>query len=590
MCLLFFALCIGTAQRAELPCATDILHSQYYAGDSRYRSAQDAEEAQYRQVMRNPAIRKGGGVHTLPIVVHIIHDNGPENISDARVHDAIAWLNDAFRNRGYYNPDVGVDTEIEFCLATQDPSGEAATGINRVQSPATDMALLNGAHPSSLIGWDATQYINVWVVRWVCIQGGCGYGGYANFPGAHGSHRDGVVIAHNVMGVDPKIATLVHEMGHYLGLSHTFSNGCKNDDCLRDGDRVCDTPPTQIEGFACVWQYNTCDTDSDDLSPNNPFRPIALGGLGDQPDMTRNYMSYNPCRDRFTQGQKERMRFFLEGIRHSLLDSYGCYPPCAAPVSAGFVADATEVEAGDVITLTNTSVNAIGYQWYIDGSPYTTDEHTSVAFSAAGQYLITLEAWRDEIECRTDAYTILVTVTCPVVADFVYVVDGADIMLEDLSTAGTGRLWTIRNATGDTVFISGTTPADFTLPESGHYTICIRATGEHCFNTTCRSLYLGGSGFCDPDSDDDDDGLVGLFDTDCPCDPGAYQAQCPVNCHVVPDSFPPITMRLKWQSELVSNFINYGFNVVCGDLEGDGNLEVISFATIGSFTNWVNSI
>src|SRR5690349_12957534 len=56
-------------------------------------------------------------VVTLPVVVHIIHNGGSENISDARAMTAIQNLNAAFANTGFYDPSNGVNTEIQFCLA-----------------------------------------------------------------------------------------------------------------------------------------------------------------------------------------------------------------------------------------------------------------------------------------------------------------------------------------------------------------------------------------------------------------------------------------------------------------------------------------
>jgi len=53
----------------------------------------------------------------LPIVVHIIHNNSPENISDQQVLTAIQHLNEAYANIGYYDPSDGVNTNIQFCMA-----------------------------------------------------------------------------------------------------------------------------------------------------------------------------------------------------------------------------------------------------------------------------------------------------------------------------------------------------------------------------------------------------------------------------------------------------------------------------------------
>ncbi|MBL0138212.1 MAG: hypothetical protein IPP86_06730 [Bacteroidetes bacterium] len=102
----------------------------------------------------------------------------------------------------------------------------------------------------------------------------------------------------------------MHEAGHYFGLYHTFEGACTNNDCLADGDHVCDTPPDNSTATVpCNSTTNTCTTDADDVSLNNPFRPVAQGGLGDQPDMIINHMDYGliGCHTQFTSGQKDRM-------------------------------------------------------------------------------------------------------------------------------------------------------------------------------------------------------------------------------------------------------------------------------------------
>ena len=117
----------------------------------------------------------------------------------------------------------------------------------------------------------------------------------------------------------------IHEVGHYFNLRHTFSSGCSNYSCLTQGDYVCDTAPDALQSGGCN-SINSCATDDDDLSAQNPFRPLSAGGLGDADDPIENFMDYSnrTCQTTFTQGQKDRMRLSLQVYRGSLLTSTGC--------------------------------------------------------------------------------------------------------------------------------------------------------------------------------------------------------------------------------------------------------------------------
>lgn len=88
--------------------------------------------------------------------------------------------------------------------------------------------------------------------------------------------------------------TLTHEIGHYLGLLHTFEGGCS------DGDRVADTPAVQSPAFGCPLERDTCS------SPGS--------------DPVRNFMDYtdDSCMNHFTSGQGKRMRDLIATFRGSL--------------------------------------------------------------------------------------------------------------------------------------------------------------------------------------------------------------------------------------------------------------------------------
>ena len=232
----------------------------------------------------------------IPIVFHIIHFNGPENISSAQVHDAVDVLNTNLRalnaNIGEVIPefeDLVADIEIEFRLAQRDPNGNCHSGINRI---VDELTYVGDSEMKELIQWPRNKYLNVWV----CENAG-GAAGYALYPGSvngnQNADQDGIVLQHTYCGSIGtanayRSRTLTHEVGHWLNLRHPWGNSNNPglaDNCDED-DNVSDTPNT-IGWTNCGNLYGeTC------------------GSL----DNVQNYMDYSYCGRMFTQGQKDRMR------------------------------------------------------------------------------------------------------------------------------------------------------------------------------------------------------------------------------------------------------------------------------------------
>jgi hypothetical protein len=125
--------------------------------------------------------------------------------------------------------------------------------------------------------------------------------GYSNFPWDYDedSFLQGVVVNHETLPGGAAAPfnegdTAVHEVGHYLGLLHTFDGGCN------EGDLVADTPAEDTPAFGCPARRDTCPSDGDD--------PIT------------NFMDYSDdaCMDAFTTGQRARIRSVVTTYRSKL--------------------------------------------------------------------------------------------------------------------------------------------------------------------------------------------------------------------------------------------------------------------------------
>lgn len=303
-------------------CATMEVYERLKIEDPDYEKRLSNIELEIQEFIRkNP--EPGRLVINVPVVVHVVYKTSAQNISDAQILSQINILNQDFRKT---NPDVSgvptafqslvADCQINFCLASRDPNGNATNGITRTRTSKSSFSTNDYVKYSNRGGknaWDRNKYLNIWV----CNLSG-GVLGYAQFPGGAAA-TDGVVIGYKYFGNTgqatypfDKGRTATHEIGHWLNLRHIW--GDDGTSCS-GSDLVSDTPNQADYNFGC------------------PSFPQVSCSNGPNGDMFMNYMDYTDdrCMFMFSLGQSSRMSAALNGTRSSILTSNGCTAPMVGP-------------------------------------------------------------------------------------------------------------------------------------------------------------------------------------------------------------------------------------------------------------------
>ena len=432
-----------------------------------------------------------GGKRIIPVVFHIVHKGGPENISEAQILDAIDLLNKDYNklnsdtDASHTYPAFGAlraDCQIEFRLAKIDPAGNCTNGIMRHYDPQTNYGYFS---TMTEYCWSPSRYLNIFTVNFIYPEGialpeGAFIGGMSPFPPSNPLSQsltggdtlaDGVLIRHDGIGsigtattlggmpINALNRTFTHESGHYFNLYHPFQTGvlCTllgMDGCGSStwgcGDEVDDTPPVQTASqntsVSCFTpgSRNTCHNDSPDV-----------------PDMIENYMDYQwgYCTNLFTLGQLDRVNATMQNDRRKLWSKENLIATGVLDTNAGhcapvadFYSNAFMLCAGSSVTFSDQSYGApvAGRIWtFPGGNPATsTDPSPIVNYANPGVYSVTLKVSNPQgSDSLTRQDMIIVKST-----------SGGNVapFVESFETANLNNGWMILNDIGGTWQISDT--------------------------------------------------------------------------------------------------------------------------------------
>ncbi len=413
--LLFPLSLFAQSELQDRHCGTDEMHQKLFSeypefNDAIIRAATSSEvfRAQF-DVLRE----ERSTPYIIPVVFHVIHNYGAENISDAQIMDGINVVNRNYRKKNADTVDIipafqsiAADNEIELRLAQLDPDGNCTSGINRIVS---DLTYTGDHQVKNLIHWDPSKYLNVYVV-----QNAAGLAGHALVPPAADTipQWDGIVIGYNYVGSIGasnyvRSVVLSHELGHYFSLEHVWGGNnvpgyyylpCADPGNCAFDDGVADTPNT------IGWQ--TCNLNG--ASCGNPV------------DNVQNFMDYAYCARMFTEGQKTRMHACLNDTianRNNLWQNDNLIATgtdgndilCAADFSA----DKLIICEGESVILTDNSYHGITQRvWTVTGGNASSlsDSVITVTYNSAGTYDVTLIAGNgisNVMETKSDFITVV---------------------------------------------------------------------------------------------------------------------------------------------------------------------------------------
>lgn len=439
---------VSLSTTAQDWCATHTLAEQAISNNPALQEQLEAVwDSPTLSSLQSKSGKNRNATYIIPVVFHVVHDNGIGDIPYEQLESAIEVLNEDFRRtnadtiatRNVFKP-FAVDSDIEFRIARIDPNGNCTNGVVRINDASSSYDARNNV--KSVSYWPSNKYLNIWVVNSIRSFGG-GSGivlGYAQFPGFGSWSTYGIVCRNDRLG-KPGIGTsvtdgrtLTHEVGHCLNLLHTFQDGC-GASCNNTGDRVCDTPPSSEATYGCSLGQNTCANDGSGSSS-------VFGG--DVVDQIENYMSYDDCQNMFSAGQRNRMHAVLNSVPQlsnlvstANLQATGVLNVQDVLCKADFEVEDRVVCIGQPITFENQSYfNPTSFKWKFEGAhPSTsTEENPEITYSQSGTYEVELTIYNGS-DSLTSKKTNYITVL-PYGKQIAPVQEGFEFTNQPLNNAG----------------------------------------------------------------------------------------------------------------------------------------------------------
>ncbi len=453
-------------QKAIQPCDTYAAMEERFKANPEARkdfeASQKVLEILQSQFEANQASGKIAAFeYTVPVVFHILHTGGSENITDAQCIAALAQVNSDYSRLGadtnsIFAPfkSLYIKSDIKFMLAHKDPTGNCTNGIVHTYDPRTlwDRSGNLTALYAGII-WNPTKYLNIIIVKDIVAQAGQNGTviGYTYVPGTWGigSPLDAIVYRSTYLGgYDAR--SLSHEIGHWLNLIHTFGN-TNNPGVVcgstSGGDNVSDTPDTK-------GNFSTCPASS--TNTNYICTAPNPTNSANYYQNVENIMDYSSCPKNFTFGQTTRMRTALtstisnrqnlwQPINLVATDVNGVIP--CAPIAKFLSATGSyTVCTGGSIQMKDFTYNGTpsSYQWGVDvggiiATP--TSSNTSITFTIVGTSIVTLTVSNAQ-GSSTDTQTVTV-------------IDGSAAItgpyMESFEGGGVPNNWEVQNIGNDAV-------------------------------------------------------------------------------------------------------------------------------------------